>query len=410
MLPPRDPLQQRANAFPAPLYLVRGNCYGLSNAPRTWFNKVCKELLDNQFYVHSFDKCFFYHLGEDNQLDCCVIVHVDDFMATYSSSFPLTILENLFEWGSVTKVDEEHPGEYRGKEITMEVRDGKVNYKVTQKSFLKNLKEGKLRSGRLKADDLLTAEEVREFRSVSGCIQWLGGQSRPDLASTASLCNKGGETRTSDLHRLHEALTYAKLTDTSGLMFTDVPVNKASCVVTYADSSWANAANYSSQYGVIIALCPPQVTESLCNGLILDWKSGRSQRVCRSTLASEACAADEGTDRACYINLFLTELLYQIPAWKGEMKLSQLQCTDSKSLYDCLVSQNPSLTDKRSMVQIRSVQQALRPSQVRWLPTALMMADSLTKLDVKLRENLRRWCLMPLVQLREAVKTKNKDQ
>ncbi|CAL1153227.1 unnamed protein product [Cladocopium goreaui] len=248
MRPPRDPIQEAAGAFPAELYQVVGNCYGLSNAPRVWFNRVTEELVEHDFHIHSFDKCLFYHVGSDGLLDCVLIVHVDDFMATFSSSFDKTILEGLFEWGSVTLIDEDHSGEYRGKEIKMLKKpDGRIHYTVTQQSFLANLQ-------------------------VSGCIQWLGGQSRPDLASTASLCNKGSETRTSDLGRLHEALKYAKLTDTSGLIFGDVPLNRASCLVTFADSSWANAANYSSQFGVIIALCPSQVTETICNGLILHFK------------------------------------------------------------------------------------------------------------------------------------------
>ena len=40
----------------------------------------------------------------------------------------------------------------------------------------------------------------------------------------------------------------------------------------------------------------------------------------RSTLASEAIAADEGTDRQCYINCYLTELLYpeaRLERWNG---------------------------------------------------------------------------------------------
>lgn len=48
-----------------------------------------------------------------------MIIHVDDFMATYAESFPLKILEGLFSWGQVTKVDTKTPGQYRGKEIKM---------------------------------------------------------------------------------------------------------------------------------------------------------------------------------------------------------------------------------------------------------------------------------------------------
>ena len=74
----------------------------------------------------------------------------------------------------MTIVDEDHPGEYRGKEITMVKSGERIHYKVTQKAFIKNLDEGKLKTGRLKADELLQPDEVKEFRSVSGCLQWLG--------------------------------------------------------------------------------------------------------------------------------------------------------------------------------------------------------------------------------------------
>ena len=109
------------------------------------------------------------------------------------------------------------------------------------------------------------------------------------------------------------------------------------------------------------------VTEKLSPAIILDWESGRSPRVCRSTLCAEAISADEGTDCQCHINCYLTELLSLKTAWKWDPSLAAAQCTDSKSLYDCLTADSPALTDRRSMVQIRSVQQALRPSQIRWV-------------------------------------------
>ena len=135
--------------------------------------------------------------------------------------------------------------------------------------------------------------------------------------------------------------------------FLAIPVNKASVIVTFADSSWANAAKHSSQFGVMLVLCPPQVTEVISNCHVLDWKSGRSARICRSTLAAEACAADEGNDRACYINMVMTELLHKQPAYKGEMRLRALHTTDAKSLYDALVGENVRLSEKRATMNIR---------------------------------------------------------
>lgn len=221
------------------------------------------------------------------------------------------------------------------------------------------------------------------------------------MAAAASLCHRGQETDVTDLRNLYETLSFVKATTESGIVFPPVPVDKTSVIVAFGDSSWANAANYSSQYGVVVTICPSQVTEATTNALLVDWKSGRSTRVCRSTLAAEASAADEACDRACFVNYVLSELLFNVPAYRGNMSLNMLQCTDAKSLYDCLVAENPSLTDRRSMVQIRSVQQSMGPKQIHWIPTGIMHADPLTKLDAKLRAQMVDWLRKPFVKLRD---------
>ena len=80
--------------------------------------------------------------------------------------------------------------------------------------------------------------------------------------------------------------------------------------------------------------------------------------------------------------------------------MDQIHVTDGKSLYDCLVSENPVTSDKRSMINIRSVQY-VEPKNVHWVPTRLMHADGLKKLDKVLQENLRAWCMKPWCQLRD---------
>ena len=405
MQSPRDPILEMANAYPSELYEVIGNCYGLCNAPRTWYKKVDHDLkMEQNFQQHSFDRCCYYHLNKkDGSLDCVLIVHVDDFMAVYNTEkFPVSILQNMFKWGSTTQVSLDTPGEYRGKEITMTKEpSGKISYTITQTTFINALQEGTLPRGRLKGDSKLTSKELAEFRSVIGSLQWLGGQTRPDLGAIASLSHKGANTEISDLQRVYEAIRYVRQTAQHGIKMSAVPLNKGTTILAYGDSSWCNAANYTSQFGVLIVLCPPQVTEKTCNGLLVDWKSGRMQRVSRSTLASEAHAADEAADRACFVNYFLTELLYQIPAYKGKMEMPMKQATDAKSLFDCLVAENPVTLEKRSMVSIRSVQQSMTPKEIHWIPTHIMHADGLTKIDPKLQQALTIWCMNPWCQLRE---------
>lgn len=425
MEPPRDPIQQRAKAFAAVLYEILGNCYGLSNAPRTWYIAVDAKLRKNGFIQHSLDRCFYMHFDASGQLNCALIVHVDDFMAVYSTSFPIAKLEAMFEWGSITKITENQPGVYRGKEITLKRHGGKLQYYITQKKFIEGTTAGKLPPGRLQQDSELSTAEMSDFRSAVGSLQWLSGQTRPDLAAASSLCQKGSKTEISDLNKVYECIKHARETPDFGIGFPSVPFNQNSVILIYSDASWANASNLTSQFGVLVTICPPQVTERTCNALLVDWKSGRTQRVCRSTLAAEAYSADEGADRGSFVNYFITEIFHQIPAYKGVMKMNMKQAVDAKSLFDCLVAENPSTSEKRSLIAIRSVQQSLGRKDVHCVPTQIMQADGLTKLDPKLRSSLMQWCSAPWCQLREEapsrksttekneraiVSTSNKDQ
>ncbi|CAK9060272.1 Copia protein (Gag-int-pol protein) [Cleaved into: Copia VLP protein [Durusdinium trenchii] len=409
MQPPEDPLVKQSGCFAAKLYLVTGNCYGLANAPRVWYKHVCSVLHKHDFKMHDLDRCLFYHTslhsGEE-KIDCALIVHVDDFLAVYSESFKLEALEKMLEWGSVTKLDGSNKGTYRGKEITLYEEQNEWKVKVTQQEFCKTMEPPRPVPGKM--DQKLTVEGWKEFRSMAGCLQWVASQSRPELAAVTSLSNKGGETCFRDLKNLGEALQFTMATMDSGIVLPGIHLNKNTIVLVYADSSWANALNFSSQYGVLVTLCPPEVTETVTPCVLTDWKSGRSPRVCRSTLASEAVAADEGTDRGCHVNACLSELLYLQPAHKLGCRMPQKQISDCKSLYDCVVSENPSVSDRRSLLQIRSVQQSIAPADMHWVPTEKMHADGLTKEDKRLRDNLQAWLQSPWSQLREAGASKTK--
>ena len=76
---------------------------------------------------------------------------------------------------------------------------------------------------------------------------------------------------------------------------------------------------------------------------IVDWKSYRSPRVCRSTLAAEATAADEAADRLAFNSMFASEFIFQQPAHVVGARLSMIAAVDVKSLFDALLSPAPNL-------------------------------------------------------------------
>ena len=206
------------------------------------------------------------------------------------------------------------------------------------------------------------------FRSLSGCLQWLAGQCRLDIASTVSLSNAGSDVTYGNLQGLYEALQFVKDSADSGIVLRPIPIDVSTTVVAYSDASWANAPGSASQHGQLLLLAA-NVTETTWFRSVVDWKSGRSKRVCRSTLAAESVAAGTATDRIAYIVYALSELIFGIPAHRIGPRLKSLLVTDCKSLYDCVSSSNPSIEGKRSLVSVGSTQEFINAKTVHWVPT-----------------------------------------
>ena len=405
LAPPRDQISILAKVFPAPLYLVKGNIYGLASAPRTWTMHVCRRLKENGWTQHSLDKMLFYlHKKipgfQHEVLVAVAIVYVDDFLVSFSNHFNKSELLNLFNWGSQTTLTTESPLEFKGKEIHLRYDNERQFYvlDLKQEKFIKAFKSGNIKG---KKTETLRPEEFPEYRSVAGSLQWVAGQTRPDVASTVSLHSKGGKATYADLAAMYEAIDHLRKTSDKGFTMNPTAIDDSTIVITYADSSWANAENFASQHGCLIMLTDARATDVATHACLIDWKSSRSGRVCRSTLAAEASAADTSVDRSSFCNLMLSEILQQTPSFKISSPLRMIQVTDCKSLYDSIVAENPSVDDKRTIISVRSIQQYITRDNTHWIPTQLMWADGLTKTSAKLMQILHTWLQHPYVLLRD---------
>ncbi|CAK9107863.1 unnamed protein product [Durusdinium trenchii] len=109
----------------------------------------------------------------------------------------------------------------------------------------------------------------------------------------------------------------------------------------------------------------------------------------------QANSMDETADRATYINSYISELLYEDYVL-GQCHLAQLQVTDCRSLYDALLSPNPALSEKRTIITVRSIQEHVDAKSVRWTPTNVMWADCLTKASVELISTFQQWMEWPV--------------
>ena len=239
MRPPRDKIQAMAQSFPNELYEVVGNLYGFCNAPRTWNLHVVNQLTKGaKLTQHHLDQMLFYEKDQSGNLLVLAIVHVDDFLVTYRQDYNLEKITKLFQWGSQTTLDENTPIIFRGKTIKLVKKDEQYQIKVNQTEFIKEMPSGGLPRGRLHGDACLSKEEWKEYRSCAGSLQWLSGQTRPDVGATVSLSNRGQETGPADLKMLYDCIDMVK---TSPLKFplqngTPRPLYKRT--ILYAPASY----------------------------------------------------------------------------------------------------------------------------------------------------------------------------
>ena len=264
----------------------------------------------------------------------------------------------------------------------------KFDVAVAQKQLIANSEPGQVRKGRIQEGPPLS------FRSLTGPIQWLAGSTRTGCLGLI------GQQR--ERHRA--SLLNSMPPWTTQLTFQDVAINQvATTIVGYADSSWANAAQCASQQGCIALLTMPLCTQVITKGNIVDWRSNRSSRVCRSTLAAESIACDDCVDRAHYVLLVLNELLTGTAFHRDpkKWKLQQPQVTDCRSLFDAVSAENPRTAEKRTHVYRHQVDPGVHNSSTSfWCPTNLMWADGLTKCTRQLRDDMAAWLKRPFIQLK----------
>jgi hypothetical protein len=147
----------------------------------------------------------------------------------------------------------------------------------------------------------------------------------------------------------------------------------------FVDASFANNKDLSSQIGYVIVLGNEAAGkgEFQLTGNIIHWSSTKCKRVTRAVLASELYAMAAGVDIAISISTTLAMIAHRL-------KLSNIPtilCTDSFSLYECIVKLGTT-KEKRLMIDIMAIRQSYERrelSEVRWVEGNSNPADAMTK-------------------------------
>jgi hypothetical protein len=115
----------------------------------------------------------------------------------------------------------------------------------------------------------------------------------------------------------------------------------------------------------------------LLSGNLFHWSSTKSKRVTRSVLASEIYGMVNGVDMAIAVKSTIDIIAsrLEIPA------IPIVVCTDSFSLYECLVKLGTT-KEKRLMIDIMALRQSYERrelAEIRWINGQDNPADAMTK-------------------------------
>ena len=128
---------------------------------------------------------------------------------------------------------------------------------------------------------------------------------------------------------------------------------------------------------------------------LLIWKSHRIKRVVRSTLAAETMAALEAVEHADVMRGHFAELFEGIDYHSYYEDIQQISVihllTDCRSLYDLLHRRGMVPSERRLLIDIEALRSDIETNGVvsRWINTKQMLADCLTKDDVRAADYLR---------------------
>ncbi|EED17146.1 hypothetical protein TSTA_022030 [Talaromyces stipitatus ATCC 10500] len=198
---------------------------------------------------------------------------------------------------------------------------------------------------------------------------YIASVSQPEASFDLSFAAQITNPTKDDIKSLNKRLQWQLDNAERGLHFVHLDLDSLRLVI-FADSSFANNKDFSSQIGFVIVLA-----DAANNANIVYWSSIKCKRVTRSVLASELYAMVHGFDSAASIKSTTTQLLHLTKP------LPLVICTDSKSLYECLVKLGTT-QEKRLMIDLMCLRQSYERqeiAEIKWIDGESNPADAMTK-------------------------------
>ena len=211
--------------------------------------------------------------------------------------------------------------------------------------------------------------------------------SRPDIATKVAYLQKCIPTaRVEDLLEANRVLREAKEFAHTSLYVRPLPFRELT-FASFGDASFASESKLKAQQGLFVMACTPDLAKNQTSDFSpIAWSTKQIGRVVRSTLSAEAYAMSSSVDKLNWIRCLWGVIQSPQFCWqKPDISLKTLPkallITDCKSLFDLMTKMaTPNCQEWRTTIEVMLIrEQAEGNADCRWISTAIMLADTLTK-------------------------------
>ena len=356
-------------------FLLEGNAYGRVDALLLFYKELRLQLEKLNFEYHLF---LLRNPQNPKQLDGIVGTHLDDGIGGGNARYDYALeqLQKMLPFGS------REYGRFRLTGLDMEQLPD-FSIRISQEEYFHKIQSIDV----AQKDALATAMEIQSLRALCGSLQYAAVHSRPDIATKVAYLQKSiPNAKVNDLMEGNKVLKGSKEFAMTSLMIRPLPFQELT-FASFGDASFASESNLKAQQGLFIMACLQKLALNQTSDFSrIAWSTKQIGRVVRSTLSAEAFSMSSSVDKLNWVRCMWgyiqdPKFTWQHPelALKGLPKA--LLITDCKSLFDLMTKVAvPNCQEWRTTIEVMLIKQlAEENADCRWISTAIMLADCLTK-------------------------------
>jgi len=353
---------------------VKKPLYGIPEAGNHWWATYHKHHIERLgMEASTYDPCLLITKTENKDTDMFGIIgmQTDDTLGLSTEKFVNLEEEQLHEAKFRAK-----PKEVLSVSTPLNFNGCMLSLKEDGSLQLRQKDQGK----KIRLVDLKSVNRNKEYMEQRARGAYIGTICQPETAFDLSVAAQHQNPTDEDITALNKRLQWQIDHTDRGLNMVelDLPTLK---IFVFVDGSFAGNKDLSSQIGYTIILANEVTYKGEARfeiyGNLIHWSSTKCKRVTRSVLASEIYGMSGGVDMAIAVDTTIKKITDGL----GLATIPIVVCTDSFSLYECLVKLGTT-KEKRLMIDVMSLRESYQRrelQEIRWINGKDNIADALTK-------------------------------